>query len=368
VRIECHHSLSQLEPLRDAWDRLAGDCTFRTWTWLSTWWRHYGEAARRPRQLYVLTATGDDGLLAAVLPCYLTRHWIHGRTLRLLGDGEVSSDHAGLLANSVHAEAAADALANHLADAADWDVADFHAVDDDDDATKRLMQALAARDCRLARYATDHVWAISLPGNWEEFLALQSKSHRKQLRQLERRVLDDGRTTWRLVNDAVEFYQGWATLADLHQRRRQSLGEPGCFASPTWSAFHREVAQRLRDEGRLRLSWLELDGAPVAAEYHLAGAQTTFAYQGGVDPQRLDQEPGRLSTIRSIQHAIAEGHARFDFLRGDEPYKAHWRAEPRPSWRWHAAAPRYGANLRRQAWAGARSAARLVRRACGLFG
>jgi CelD/BcsL family acetyltransferase involved in cellulose biosynthesis len=30
-----------------------------------------------------------------------------------------------------------------------------------------------------------------------------------------------------------------------------------------------------------------------------------------------------------LRRAIEEGHSRFDFLRGDEPYKAHWRAEPK---------------------------------------
>jgi CelD/BcsL family acetyltransferase involved in cellulose biosynthesis len=77
------------------------------------------------------------------------------------------------------------------------------------------------------------------------------------------------------------------------------------------------------------MSWLELDGTPAAAEYHLAGAATTYAYQGGVDPDRLDEEPGRLSTILCLRAAIDKGHRQLDFLRGDEPYKAHWRATPR---------------------------------------
>jgi CelD/BcsL family acetyltransferase involved in cellulose biosynthesis len=82
--------------------------------------------------------------------------------------------------------------------------------------------------------------------------------------------------------------------------------------------------------GRLRLSWLELDGVPAAAEYHFADQATTYAYQGGVDPDRLADEPGRLSTILFLRAAIEQGHRRVDFLRGDEAYKAHWRAEPRP--------------------------------------
>jgi CelD/BcsL family acetyltransferase involved in cellulose biosynthesis len=98
--------------------------------------------------------------------------------------------------------------------------------------------------------------------------------------------------------------------------------------------------------GQLRMSWLELDGTPAAAEYHLADGSTTYAYQGGVDPERLNEEPGRLSTILCLQHAIEEGHRRLDFLRGDEPYKAHWRAEPRATYDYRVVPNRRLAKLR----------------------
>jgi CelD/BcsL family acetyltransferase involved in cellulose biosynthesis len=369
MQVHCLHELSELAPYRDEWDRLAGDCTFRTWTWLSTWWRHYGgdgtsataAERRQNRQLWVLLAFDCHEDLVGVLPCYLVRSLTQGAVLRPLGDGEVCSDHLGLLVDDQYSDSVPKAVAAHLAGDAAWDLLDFPAIDETDAATAALFAALGEADCGVAQYADNPSWAIDLPANWEEFLALQSKSHRKQLRQAERRVLDSGRAAWHAVDDISDFDAAWEVLVDLHQRRRQSLGEPGCFASPAWAAFHREVAPLLLAAGRLRLSWLELDGQPAAAEYHLAGTRTTFAYQGGVDPTRLDEEPGRLSNIRTIQRAMAEGHARFDFLRGDEPYKAHWRAVARPTWRRQAAAPRVLSKLRRQTWAGARRAGQLAR-------
>jgi CelD/BcsL family acetyltransferase involved in cellulose biosynthesis len=94
------------------------------------------------------------------------------------------------------------------------------------------------------------------------------------------------------------------------------------------------------------MSWLELDGSPAAAEYHVADSSTTYAYQGGVDPDRLAEEPGRLSTILCLRAAIAEGHGRIDFLRGDEPYKAHWRAAPRETFDYRIIPNRRLARLR----------------------
>jgi CelD/BcsL family acetyltransferase involved in cellulose biosynthesis len=367
VQVRSHHALTELAPLCDQWDRLAGGCPFRTWTWLSTWWRHYGEG-RRPRRLFVIAAYDDSGDVAAILPCYATRSLVRGRTLRLLGDGEICSEHLGLLAAPKFADAAAEAIADFLADACDWDLADFVAVDENDQPTSRLFAALGNRRCHATRHPGNRTWAIDLTAAWDEFLALQSKSHRKQLRQIERRVLDGDRARWHLVEDAKDFECAWSILVDLHQRRRQSLGEPGCFSSPRWAAFHHDVARRMLVDGRLRLSWLELDGAPVAAEYHLAGCNATYAYQGGVDPDRLAEEPGRISTICSIRCAIAEGHTHFDFLRGDEPYKAHWRATPRTVWRWQAAAPRRLPIIRKQAWTAALRIGQLGRRVAAQFG
>jgi CelD/BcsL family acetyltransferase involved in cellulose biosynthesis len=371
VIVRCCENLAELEPYRDAWDALAGGCVFRSWSWLSTWWRHYGVGSRG-RALRVFLAFEQQShtaeALLGVLPCYLQSSWTKGRVLRLLGDGEVCSDHLGLLAASRGGQEVSEAVAEHVSARDDWDLLEFEAVDDADLASQRLHEVLALNDCAVSRLRGQRTWAIDLPPTWDEFLALQSKSHRKQLRQMERRTLQANRAQWRLVGSMDEFSAAWPVLVDLHQRRRHSLGEAGCFSSRRWAAFHWEVAQRLLARGRLRLSVLKLDGQPVAAEYHLAGDCATYAYQGGVEPQRLSDEPGQLSTICSIQRAIAEGHAHFDLLRGDEPYKAHWRAVPSEACRLVAAPPRTWPKLRHTAWNASRGVVSAAKQLTGLFG
>ena len=91
------------------------------------------------------------------------------------------------------------------------------------------------------------------------------------------------------------------------------------------------AAAGLAAEDRLRLYWIEWEGKPIAVEFQLLGDRVVYAYQAGMDPDRLDQQPGRLSCIAGLKQAIAEGRTAFDFLRGDESFKAHWGATPRPS-------------------------------------
>ena len=96
-------------------------------------------------------------------------------------------------------------------------------------------------------------------------------------------------------------------LVDLHQRRRQMLGEQGCFASARFLGFYRDVVPELFRRGQVQLYWLELDGQPVAAEYHLVGDGMLYVYQAGVDPESMEHQPGKLINLMILRQAIGRG-------------------------------------------------------------
>jgi CelD/BcsL family acetyltransferase involved in cellulose biosynthesis len=329
-------SQAELAALEHGWNRLANGVPLRSWDWLATWWKYYGQpdgdTRDTGRQLHVLVVEDDASQLLGVAPWYLDRTIVRGNVLRWLGSGEVCTDHLSLVCRPDDSRRVAAAVAKELAaECADWDSMELTAADADDAPVAQLAAELEQRGCIVSRREADACWVLDLPDSWDAYLEAVSKSHRKQLRRAERRVLESDRVLWHQVRTADDFHEAWHVLVDLHARRRQSLGERGSFASRAFHEFHHEVASLLLARGVLRMSWLELDGVPAAAEYHLAGQDTTYAYQGGVDPSRLDEEPGRLSTILCIRAAIDEGHRQLDFLRGNEPYKAHWRAAPCPT-------------------------------------
>ena len=369
MHVELITTWDDLAALEHEWNALGGESPFRSWDWLAIWWKHYGSIARydddrdvgplTDRQLYVLTvyadpepiANGKQRRLTGIAPWYLDRTRIQGNVIRWLGSGEICTDHLSLIGRPKDIDSIAAAIAESLTTRFDdWDRIDLSAVDANDAAVEQLLDCLEERDCLVSRQPADACWAVDLPATWDDYLADISKSHRKQLRQLERRVLESDRVRWHRAQSLAELKQAWPVLVDLHQRRRRSLGEPGCFASRIFHDFHHEVAGRLLKRGQLRVSWMELDGSPAAAEYHAADAKATYAYQGGVDPDRLTEEPGRLSTILCLRAAIEEGHNQFDFLRGDEPYKAHWRATARATYDYRVIPNRRLARLRGHLW------------------
>jgi CelD/BcsL family acetyltransferase involved in cellulose biosynthesis len=225
-----------------------------------------------------------------------------------------------------------------------------------------LADGLAKRKAVVHARSAENTWRIALPDSWDAYLAELSKSHRKQLRQLERRVFDAGTAELHTVDRADNLTEGWEILTQLHQRRLRSLGKPGCFDSKTFSEFHRAASEALYRAGRLRLHWLELAGKPIAAEYHLVGDGVLFAYQGGIDPRALRREPGRLIMMATLGRAIATGYRAFDFCRGDELYKAHWRAVPCENLQWRIVSNRSSARLRQSVWKVRHSARDWVKR------
>jgi CelD/BcsL family acetyltransferase involved in cellulose biosynthesis len=362
MHVQRVHTAKQLLDLQAAWSDLAGDIPFRGWHWYATWWLHYGGSG----ELYVLAVRDERQSLVAVAPWYLSRSAAQGRVLRFLGSGEVCSDYQTILCRTGCEALAASALAEFLTDARGslsawvtggsdaWDLLELTGVEAGDDTIQAVLARLAADGHELYLRPGLHCWRLALPDSWEAYEAMLSKSHRKQLRRLQSRVLDAGRAVMHTVAGPDDFEQAWNILIDLHQRRWQAVGQPGVFDSPRFAAFHRDVAAEFLDQGRLRLHWLELDGAPAAAEYHLAGGDTVFAYQSGADPLRREDEPGRLIALTTLRAAMDEGFRYVDFLRGDEPYKAHFRATPRPCVEIRVVPPRASSRMRHGMWAAGR--------------
>jgi CelD/BcsL family acetyltransferase involved in cellulose biosynthesis len=145
---------------------------------------------------------------------------------------------------------------------------------------------------------------------------------------------------------------------ELHQKRRESLGQRGCFASPRFTAFHRDVTAQLLSLGLLRLWWTDLDGRPAAIEYDLIGGDTIYFYQSGIEPELARDRPGWLGSIGSLRDAQRSGYRYFDFLRGDEAYKSSWRAVVLPADELRVVAPRTFPRLHYATW----STGQLLRR------
>jgi hypothetical protein len=368
MRVERITTWKELQALESAWHALAGEMPLRSWDWLTTWWKYYGGEVCRDdstgaeeqseKQLFVLVVYDDSHgspqsskRPIGIAPWYLDKSRITGSAVRWLGSGEVCTDHLSLLCCPEDADRVAEAVADALTDEfADWGHLDLSAVDVDDVSLAKFFHALEVRGCLISRRDTISCWVVDLPTNWDEYLAILSKNSRRKIRHLQRDVLTTDRVQRHVVQNEADLETAWAILVDLHQRRWQGQDEPGCFASRAFHDFHREIAGRMLDRGQLRMSWIEIDGEPSAIEYLISDSETTYLYQRGLNPDRLEDEPGWLAAILFIRAELEDGRKYIDFLRGDERYKSGFGATPRAVCDYRVIPNRRLARLRGHVW------------------
>ncbi|HPP51861.1 MAG TPA: GNAT family N-acetyltransferase [Thermoguttaceae bacterium] len=371
----------QLAEIADIWNRLAGPVPFRRWEWLAGWWRCYGQPNQGRRRLAVGVVKDPAGEAIGLAPWYIERSAIRGRVLRFLGGDEVCSDHLNLLCLPGREDEVAEALAQWLnqgspdrilrefppsEDAGQetdwtqanvspvcgdkspipWDLIELAYVDADDPTLEIFLRCMARQGCWIERAPVGHCWVIELPDTWEAFLQRLSNHRRRRLRQVGRLFFTTGRAVVHTVRRPEELPKAMDLLVQLHRQRRRQLGQPDCFVSSRFETFHRQIAPELLAAGLLELHWLEVDGQPTAAEYHLLGDGTIYVYQSGIAPTAECPSPGEWIYLALVRRAIERGCRYFDLLRGDEAYKAHWRATPRRLETLWIAAPHLSAGWR----------------------
>ena len=158
-----------------------------------------------------------------------------------------------------------------------------------------------------------------LDGGWEAFLGRLGKHDRHELRRKIRNFERAGAAAYGEVvePDAVE-----AELDVLLRLMRASHEGKARFLDPDRERFFRASAAAMARAGLLRLGILRLDGAEAAAVLCFDDGRATYLYNSGYDPALRRLAPGIVSKGLAIRAAAERGRERFDFLRGDEEYKA----------------------------------------------
>jgi CelD/BcsL family acetyltransferase involved in cellulose biosynthesis len=125
--------------------------------------------------------------------------------------------------------------------------------------------------------------------------------------------------------DALTLADDIDTFFALFQRAR---GAKGTFMSARAERFFRAIAAAFLPLGMLRLDVLELAGRPLAVTFGFQSGAAYYLYNMAYDPAAAALSPGVVLLAGLVERAIADRLARFDFLRGLEPYKLALGAAP----------------------------------------
>jgi len=306
----------------DVWEEIQAQgesrSPFMSWAWHRAW----ADADPEAVDAEALVLRSGNGV-QAILPL-LTRnirfHRVRVRALTWAIGDVACPDHLDVLAT----EAADVAALVPLLEELEWDVIVLSNLAPNAPVARRLAQAMAARG-----HATQcqPLWVcpyLELAGDWETYLKSVTRSRRQALRYMEKNLRRHHAVTITDYDgDRVE--EGWRRLVSLHERRwADQAGEGGAFRDPRVDRLHRRFAAELARRGQLWLTTLDVDGEPAAGWYGFTCDDTAYFYQSGRDPRWERESVGQVLLATMIRRAMERGLKRFDFLRGEDPYKRQW--------------------------------------------
>ena len=350
---------------RAAWERLlavtARPTPFSRWTLHRAWWDAYGSTAHEQYLVCARVGSGQAQIcepdIVAIVPL-MHRHEVEPEDaasytpLRRPVDGtRVRPDATAVfMAASYHADyatilshpddvpevcaAVVDALAALDPVSEPWDVLDLRRLRDDDPVLPVLVSALRAgpADWTVQVEQEDVCPVVSLPeGGWEDYLATLDKKARHEIRRKVRRAEAAGAITFRQMPlDAASV----DAFIDLHQAR---WGDQGLFPDTEGGVRSRRFLHRVTeleaaegDRAQLQLGQVFVGPRLIFAGVGFDDGTTCFFYNAGADSDARDLSPGVTGTAAYIRDRMEAGRHRFDFLRGNEPYKYEWGAVDEP--------------------------------------
>ena len=317
----------ELADLETEWRHLASVCpsatVFQTFEWNTAWWRHFGRVWGR--RLRVLTFRDTSGTLIGLAPL-MTSFWYATPLRRLSFLGTGTSDYLDILAAPGWEAAVAEGVYAFLEHFGGWQFADFQQLREG-----ALLREHPPRGGRLHSFDAEGEPCpyLALPSEWNMLLQSLGKKTRTNIGYYDRALQKVYAIEAAPVLDAADLDAELTHLFQLHQRRWNQRWLPGVFGGKRVQSFHRDAARCLLEQGWLRLFYLRLDGVTQASLYCFAYGDRFCYYQGGFEPTLSRLSLGTVLTARAMQTAISEGRAIFDFLRGDEPYKAKWTGAAR---------------------------------------
>jgi CelD/BcsL family acetyltransferase involved in cellulose biosynthesis len=327
---------------RSTWDRILAltpsATPFSSWVFHRAWWDAYDETAE-PRYLVACRPGSDE--IVAIVPLMrrattdpVAEHRPH-HTLFMAAS--YHADYATVLCAPVDLPGVASAVGCALRDdpAEAWDAIDLRRLRHADPALPALEAGFRAAgkgwQVRVEREDVCPVVTTPPGGEWEDYLATLDKKARHEIRRKLRRAEAVGPVRFReLPLEAASV----DSFIDLHQAR---WGDQGLFPDTPDGERSRRFLHRLTAlaaaEGaraQLVLGEVTVGERVVFSTVSFDDGRNCYFYNAGMDPSARELSPGVTGTAAFLRDRMAAGRERFDFLRGNEPYKYEWGAVDEP--------------------------------------
>ncbi|MCB8984293.1 MAG: GNAT family N-acetyltransferase [Ardenticatenaceae bacterium] len=303
------------------WDELASqgitDTPFQTCAYQEAWWQHLQPPEA---DLHTVTARTEDGRLAAIGCFYIVEGVLH------FNGCVEETDYLDLIVRAEEAEAGWTAVFQQLLqpDFPHWHTARLCNIPATSPTRRLLPQLAQANGLDCQEELAEVCPIIALPATFDAYLdLLDSKQRREVQRKLRRAAGADAQLI--IVGPDDDLPQAVDDFLALLQR---STFEKRDWLTDGRRAVFHQVAQSAMAAGTLQLMFIEVNNQKAAALFNFDYRDRIWVYNSGLDPEAFGAlSLGVVLTAKAIEHAIENGRADFDFLRGNETYKYRFGAQ-----------------------------------------
>lgn len=326
MKLEIITNRPALNALAPEWDRLAmldaRDGFFRSAAWCLPWF----DLVRADATPYIVVWRDEHGNAVGIAPLCRAPFPDLGftqETLGWAGREVVSGDFLGVACAPEHRRALTTALFAHL-EQADWRLLMLGELDAAGDSQTMLIDMAQRRRLPYRVQEPRMCPWITLPATFDDYLGGLGSSTRYHIRRRLRDAAKAGATV--TVFEGAEAAARLPELKRLHECRWRRDGQPGTLGRPGFLQFLEALCTAPPAGTSARLYLLGSEGHAAAALLLFRTANAALYYQAGWDPDSplAAQSPAVVLMAESIRDSIEAGLRYYEFLRGDEGYKAKW--------------------------------------------
>lgn len=329
-RLEVVDSPEGLDDLQPDWDRLhrhSGAGVFLSWAWLRPW----HNIIAPDRRLHIVTLRNGLGEMEGVVPLCIEDRPLLGsrfgptvRRMAYLGETNVGSDYLDVIAHSSDRDRTTRRLLEATRDSSLWDLLDLNDMDSQSPTLPLLREVFGGPEfvvetipgpiCPYEPLAPGETFSsfIKALGRGDNY-----KRRRKWLEKQEGYKILRATEPHEMDGALKEFLR-------LHELRWRGDGGSDGITCPETERFHHEATRLLAERGNICLYTMLVGDTAVASFYALMHGGKMICYLTGRDPEWQSKSVGMVLVGETFKDAFELGMSEYDFLRGEEGYKADW--------------------------------------------
>jgi CelD/BcsL family acetyltransferase involved in cellulose biosynthesis len=329
LQVEVISDSSRFEAIGGEWDRLVErsgmESLFVSHAWVRTWWEAFGQG----RQLYVITVRAAGELVGAA-PMMRTRSGVYG--LKVGSIESMYNPHTpryDFIVAGDDTERVYEKIWQELVENSAGDMVVLAQVPENS-RTIPILQRLAENDGWLTGQWTPQPSPyIRLDCTHAEFSRRLKGSFQYNLRKRYEKLGKLGPVDVEVITEPKDVRD--AMQDGLRIEAAAWKGEKGTaiLSDPAVTEFYVGLAERQAALGRLRLTFLRVNGERISFNYLLQCQQTLYGVKIGYDPKYHSYSPGNMLLNLILQYGCENGMHEYDFLGVDDKWKLDWTKDTR---------------------------------------